>query len=101
MVEFLWNDGAGFPEVGNDACVNRLLEQLWEHRRQFLDTGTEKVFRNVVFSGSFPCAGSLQLACHVVFGDDDLSRGGGGDGCQKLCAFGCKVLAVEASVEFS
>ena len=36
--------------------------------------------RHVVRPGSFTCACSLELACHVVFGDDDLSRGGGGGG---------------------
>ena len=58
--------------------------------------------RNVVKSGSFPYTGSLELACYVVFGDNDLSRGRGGGrgGYQKLYAFGCKVLGVEASVEF-
>ena len=58
----------------------------------------EKMARNVVRPGSFPYTGSLELACYVVFGDNDLSRGRGGY--QKLYAFGCKVLGVEASVEF-
>ena len=62
----------------------------------------EKVSGNVARPGSFPCAGSLELACHVIFGDEELSRGGGGggDGCQKLWALGCKVLAVKVSVLF-
>ena len=49
--------------------------------------------RNAFRPGSFRYAGSLELACHVVFGDDDHFRGGGGY--QKICAPGCKVLAVE------
>ena len=46
--------------------------------------------RNVVRPRSFSYAGSLELACHVVLGDVDLSwgvgggGGVGGDGCQKL-----------------
>ena len=85
----------GVMPVSTDSCRHSC-------RRQFLGTGTEKVARNIVRPGNVPYAGSLELACHVIFGDDDLSRGGGGggDGCQKLCALGCKVFAVEASVEF-
>ena len=30
--------------------------------------------RNAVGPSSFPYAGSLELTCHVVFGDDDHSR---------------------------
>ena len=33
--------------------------------------------RHVFRPGRFPYTGSFELACHVIFGDDDLSRGGG------------------------
>ena len=39
--------------------------------------------RNVISPGCFPCAGSLELACHIVLGYDDLFLGEGGDGCQE------------------